>query len=52
MEVSKVNSLVELFLKKLEEVDNKKPLLYSLKSEKKFITGMKYPNVYLDLQTK
>ena len=35
MEVSKVNSLVELFFKKLEEVDNKKPLLYSLKSEKK-----------------
>ena len=35
MEVSKINSLVELFFKKLEEVDNKKPLLNSLKSEKK-----------------
>ena len=35
MEVSKINSLVELFFKKLEEVDNKKPLLNTLKSEKK-----------------
>ena len=35
MEVSKIKSLVELFFKKLEEVDNKKPLLNSLKSEKK-----------------
>ena len=35
MEVSKINSLVELFFKKLEEVDNKKLLLNSLKSEKK-----------------
>ncbi len=35
MEVSKVNSLVELFFKKLEEVDNKRPLLNSLKSGKK-----------------
>ena len=35
MQVSKINSLVELFFKKLEEVDNKKPLLSSLKSEKK-----------------
>ncbi len=35
MEVSEINSLVELFFKKLEEVDNKKPLLNSLKSEKK-----------------
>ena len=35
MEVSEINSLVELFFKKLEEVDNKKPLLNSLKYEKK-----------------
>lgn len=35
MEVSEINSLVELFFKKLEEVDNKKQLLNSLKSEKK-----------------
>ena len=35
MEVSKINSLVELFFKKLEEVDNKKPLLNTLKSGKK-----------------
>ena len=35
MEVSEINSLVELFFKKLEEVDNKKPLLNTLKSEKK-----------------
>ena len=34
MEVSKINSLVELFFKKLEEVDNSKPFLNSLKSEK------------------
>ena len=35
MKISKINSLVELFFKKLEEVDNKKPLLNSLKYEKK-----------------
>ncbi len=34
MEVSKINSLVELFFKKLEEVDNSKPFLNSLKSKK------------------
>ena len=34
MEVSKINSLVELFFKKLEEVDNTKSFLNSLKSEK------------------
>ena len=34
MEVSKINSLVELFFKKLEEVDNSKSFLNSLKSEK------------------
>ena len=34
MEISKINSLVELFFKKLEEVDNTKSLLNSLKSEK------------------
>ena len=34
MEISKINNLVELFFKKLEEVDNKKPFLNTLKSEK------------------
>ncbi len=34
MEVSKINSLVELFFKKIEEIDNSKPFLNSLKSEK------------------
>ena len=34
MKVSKINSLVELFFKKLEEVDNTKSFLNSLKSEK------------------
>ncbi len=34
MEISKINSLVELFFKKLEEVDNTKSFLNSLKSEK------------------
>ena len=34
MEVSKINSLVELFFKKLEEVDNTQSFLNSLKSEK------------------
>ena len=34
MEVSKINSLVELFFKKLEEVDNSKTFLNSLKAEK------------------
>ena len=34
MEVSKINSLVELFFKKLKEVDNTKSFLNSLKSEK------------------
>ena len=34
MEVSNINSLVELFFKKLEEVDNTKSFLKSLKSER------------------
>ena len=34
MKISKINNLVELFFKKLEEVDNKKPFLNTLKSEK------------------
>ena len=34
MEISKINSLVELFFKKLEEVDNNKAFLNSLKPEK------------------
>ena len=34
MEISKINSLVELFFNKLEEVDNTKSFLNSLKSEK------------------
>ena len=34
MEISKINSLVELFFKKLGEVDNTKSFLNSLKSEK------------------
>ena len=34
MEISKINSLVELFFKKLEEVDNNKPFLNSLKPKK------------------
>ena len=34
MEISKINNLVELFFKKLEEIDNKKPFLNTLKSEK------------------
>ena len=34
MKISKINSLVELFFKKLEEVDNTKSFLNSLKSEK------------------
>ena len=34
MEISKINSLVELFFKKLKEVDNTKSFLNSLKSEK------------------
>ncbi len=34
MEISKINNLVELFFKKLEEVDNKKPFLNTLKFEK------------------
>ncbi len=38
MEVSKINSLVELFFKKLKEVDNSKPFLNSLKSEKTIYT--------------
>ena len=50
MEVSKINSLVELFFKKLEEVDNTKSFLNSLKSEKQFIVGKMYLNVYLSFQ--
>ena len=34
MDVSKINSLVELYFKKIEEVDGKKPFLKWLKSEK------------------
>ncbi len=34
MEISKINSLVELFFKKLEELDSNKSFLNSLKSEK------------------
>ena len=34
MNVSKINSLVELYFKKIEEVDGKKPFLKWLKSEK------------------
>ncbi len=34
MEISKINNLVELFFRKLKEVDNKKPFLNTLKSEK------------------
>ena len=34
MEISKINNLVELFFKKLEEIDDKKPFLNTLKSEK------------------
>ena len=34
MEISKINNLVELFFKKLEELDNKKPFLNTLKNEK------------------
>ena len=34
MDVSKLNSLVELYFKKIEEVDGKKPFLKWLKSEK------------------
>ena len=34
MEISKINNLVELFFKKLEEIDNKKSFLNTLKSEK------------------
>ena len=38
MEISKINSLVELFFKKLDEVDNNKSFLNSLKSEKTIYT--------------
>ena len=34
MEIGKLNSLVELYFKKCQEVENKKPFLKWLKSEK------------------
>ncbi len=38
MEIGKLNSLVELYFKKCEEVEDKKPFLKWLKSEKTFYT--------------
>ena len=40
MEVSNINSLVELFFKKLKEVDNSKSFLNSLKSEKSIYSSL------------
>ena len=35
MDISKLNSLVELYFKKIEEVDGKRPFLKWLKPEKR-----------------
>ena len=39
MDISKLNSLVELYFKKTEEVDGKRPFLKWLKPEKRTSTG-------------
>ena len=52
MEISKINSLVELFFKKLDEVDNNKSFLNSLKPQKTIYTWKDVSKSILKLSNK